>query len=103
MIMAYLTFKQPLPPDQISPSLNELMLPSQEQLAEEAKIDDIFKLYIDEYDADKKRCDDEDCDYDDEVVVSGEMKGAFVEGEVGYDIVEKASRAMIKSLTPSSD
>ena len=27
MIMAFLTFKQPLPPDQVGSSLNEIMLP----------------------------------------------------------------------------
>lgn len=50
MIMAYLTFKQPLPPDQINASLNQIMLPSHPHLVEEEKkIDEMFKVYEDRY------------------------------------------------------
>lgn len=67
MIMSYLVFKQPLPPDQIGQSLNEQMLrhdPHGDSLLEK-RINKVFDLCEMEYD----NCDDDSC-------LSEEMKDA---------------------------
>ena len=49
MIMSYLAYKKPLPPDQIGQSLNEQMLQSSKQLQQQARIDEMFEMYEDEF------------------------------------------------------
>ena len=49
MIMSYLAYKKPLPPDQIGLSLNEQMLPNAKQLEQQARIDEMFEMYEDEF------------------------------------------------------
>ena len=51
MIMAYLVFKQPLPPDQIGQSLNEQMLKSDPHGEQQKvkQIEEVFDLYEKDY------------------------------------------------------
>ena len=82
--MAYLAFKQPLPPDHlIGLSLNELMLSdSKEQKGEAAtndrRIDECFDLYEDEY---NREWDSMGSD-DDQIAEEVRRKGAFIMGNM---------------------
>ena len=111
--MSYLAYKKPLPPDQIGMSLNEQMLPSAKQLEEQARIDEMFEMYEDDFiDAEqvdenstKHLADDLYFDTDDDVIREESKRASLPQGDEGDDfeeIEEEPNLVTIKTLTPST-
>ena len=94
MIMSYLAFKQPLPPNQIGASLNEQMLGDEEkQLRQKNQIDEMFEMYDSEF---------LDAENGSDVNASDEEPEEGYADKLGNEIEEEFQLVTIKTLTPSS-
>ena len=85
MIMSYLAFKQPLPPDKIGTSLNEklaLFLENEDDIRNQQQVDEVFDLYEEEY-----QDEDDLSASDDESQTKRKHQSAFLEAlqESGSD------------------
>ena len=107
MIMSYLAYKKPLPPDQIGKSLNEQMLPNAQQLEQQARIDEMSEMYEDEF-MDDNNNDGPGTnvyfnDDDDQTPEETKLRKSIAEGGDEFeDIEEEPNIVTIKTLTPSS-
>lgn len=115
MIMSYLAYKKPLPPDQNGLSLNEQMLPNAKQLEEQSRIDEMFEMYENEFIDDEGDDDNDDGGPGAKVYLnqdSEQRQIAFQEetknpksgdGDDFEEIEEEPTLVTIKTLTPSSE